>query len=57
MLRLNLLVICAMLSYGRVRKHVTTPFIISLSCTDLTYSAIILPVLGARFATQVRNTF
>ena len=33
----------------RTRRHVTTPFIISLSVLDLIFSAVILPVYAIRF--------
>jgi len=49
---LNLLVIVALLYCRRTRRHVTTPFIISLSVSDLVYSAILLPIMAARFHHQ-----
>jgi len=49
---LNVLVIVALMHYRRTRRHVTTPFIISLSISDLVYSGIILPIMAARFANQ-----
>jgi len=49
---LNILVIVALLHYRRTRQHVTTPFIISLSISDLVYSGFILPIMAARFHHQ-----
>ena len=49
---LNLLVIISLINYRRTRRHVTTPFIISLSVLDLVYAGISLPVLAARFANR-----
>jgi len=49
---LNLLVIVALMHYRRTRRHVTTPFIISLSISDLVYSGFILPIMAARFHHQ-----
>ena len=49
---MNLLVIISLIYYGRTRRHVTTPFIISLSILDLVYAGIILPVYAARFANR-----
>ena len=49
---LNLLVIVSLIYYPRTRRHVTTPFIISLSFYDLVYAGIILPVYAARFSNR-----
>eukprot|EP00092_Neocalanus_flemingeri_P009633 GFUD01010370.1.p1 GENE.GFUD01010370.1~~GFUD01010370.1.p1 ORF type:complete len:420 (-),score=66.22 GFUD01010370.1:529-1788(-) len=49
---LNVLVIVALMHYRRTRRHVTTPFIISLSFSDLVYSGFILPIMAARFDNQ-----
>ena len=49
---LNLLVIVSLIYYPRTRRHVTTPFIISLSVLDLVYAGIILPVYAARFSNR-----
>ena len=49
---LNLVVIISLINYRRTRRHVTTPFIISLSVLDLVYAGIILPVYAARFANR-----
>ena len=49
---LNLLVIISLINYRRTRRHVTTPFIISLSVLDLVYAGLILPVYAARFGNR-----
>ena len=46
---LNLVVIVALLYSKKTRNHVTTPFIVSLSCLDLIYSGYILPIFAVRF--------
>ena len=49
---LNLLVIVSLINYRRTRRHVTTPFIVTLSVLDLVYAGFILPVYAARFANR-----
>merc|ERR1711874_362519 len=44
---LNLLVIVALIHSRRTRRHPTTPFIISLTVSDLVYSGMILPIMAA----------
>ena len=44
--------IISLINYRRTRRHVTTPFIISLSVLDLVYAGIILPVYAVRFANR-----
>lgn len=46
---LNFIIIVAILQYKKTRRHVTTPFIVSVASTDLVYSAFILPILATRF--------
>jgi len=46
---LNMLVIVAVLNYPITRKHATTPFILSITFSDLIYSAFILPIMAKRF--------
>ena len=45
----NLSTIGAMLNHHPVRKHVTTPFIVSLAFSDFLFSAVILPLMSIRF--------
>ena len=49
---LNLVTILALLDYYPVREHVTTPFVISLACSDLLFSTVILPLMAIRFFAQ-----
>ena len=44
--------IISLINYRRTRRHVTTPFIISLSVLDLVYAGILVPVLAARFGNR-----
>eukprot|EP00092_Neocalanus_flemingeri_P075842 GFUD01094018.1.p1 GENE.GFUD01094018.1~~GFUD01094018.1.p1 ORF type:complete len:301 (+),score=69.02 GFUD01094018.1:111-1013(+) len=48
----NLTTIISLLFYRSVRLQVTTPFILSVSFADLTYSTILLPMLIKRFYTR-----
>ena len=41
-----------MIIFRRTRRHVTTPFIISLNVLDLIFSAVILPVYAFRFGNR-----
>ena len=45
----NLLTILSLLNHTPVRKHVTTPFVISLAFSDLIFSGAILPMMAIRF--------
>ena len=45
----NLITIMALLNDLSMRKHITTPFVISLATSDLLFSIIILPLMAARF--------
>jgi len=49
---LNLLVLVAILHYSTTRKHVTTPFIVSTTVSDLIYSVVLLPIMAMRFYHQ-----
>jgi len=46
---LNMLVLVAVLNYPVTRQHATTPFILSITFSDLIYSAFILPIMAMRF--------
>ena len=48
-LTFNLITICALLLHVPVRNHVTTPFVISLACSDLLFSTTILPLQAIKF--------
>ncbi|XP_046745602.1 protein trapped in endoderm-1 [Diprion similis] len=45
----NLMTAIALLKYPRIRKHATTAFVISLSISDLIFSAINMPVTASRY--------
>ena len=49
---LNIITISALLLFRRVRRHVTTLFILSVNFADLLYSLFILPMLSIRFITR-----
>jgi len=46
---LNMLVLVAVLNYPVTRRNATTPFILSITFSDLIYSAVILPIMAMRF--------
>ena len=48
----NLLNILALLNYKPIRAHVTTPFVISLSTSDMLFSGLVLPILSIRFISR-----
>lgn len=45
----NLVTILALLNHLPLRKHVTTPFVISLAVSDFMFSSCILPIMATRF--------
>ncbi|XP_076289496.1 trapped in endoderm 1 [Lasioglossum baleicum] len=45
----NLVTVIALLKYTRLRRHATTAFVISLSISDLIFSAVNLPLTASRF--------
>ncbi|XP_078052264.1 trapped in endoderm 1 [Augochlora pura] len=45
----NLVTVIALLKYTRLRRHATTAFVISLSISDLIFSAFNLPLTASRF--------
>ena len=45
----NMLTILALLNYKKIRVHVTTPFVISLSTSDMLFSGLVLPLQGIKF--------
>ena len=40
------------LKYKPIRTHVTTPFVVSLSTSDMLFSALVLPILCIRFVSR-----
>lgn len=46
---LNLVIILALLNHKSTRRHVTTPFIISLSLSDTLFSCIVLPIQATTY--------
>ena len=46
---INLLTLLSLLYCKRVRQQLTTPYIISVLCSDLLFSAFILPMLASRY--------
>lgn len=44
--------IVALLKYTRLRKHATTAFVISLSISDLIFSAVNLPLTASRYLNE-----
>ena len=49
---LNGVTIAALLNHTPIRRHVTTPFVISLAFSDLLFSVTVLPVMAVRFFTE-----
>ncbi|XP_012542853.1 protein trapped in endoderm-1 [Monomorium pharaonis] len=45
----NLVTVIALLKYTRLRRHATTAFVISLSVSDLIFSAVNLPLTASRY--------
>ncbi|XP_003485278.1 protein trapped in endoderm-1 [Bombus impatiens] len=45
----NLVTVIALLRYTRLRRHATTAFVISLSISDLIFSAVNLPLTASRY--------
>lgn len=45
----NLVTVIALLKYARLRRHATTAFIISLSISDLIFSAVNMPLTASRY--------
>ena len=45
----NVLIIAALLKYKTIRVHVTTPFVISMSMSDILFSGLVLPLQGTKF--------
>ena len=45
----NLITIFSLLNHLPLRKHVTTPFVISLAVSDFMFSTCILPIMAIRF--------
>ncbi|KAG7208339.1 hypothetical protein KM043_014575 [Ampulex compressa] len=45
----NLVTVIALLKYTRLRRHATTAFVISLSISDLIFSAVNLPLTASRY--------
>ena len=48
----NVVTIAALLNHTPIRRHVTTPFVISLAFSDLLFSITVLPVMAVRFFTE-----
>ncbi|XP_048511924.1 protein trapped in endoderm-1 isoform X2 [Athalia rosae] len=48
----NLITVLALLKYARLRRHATTAFVISLSCSDLIFSAVNLPLTASRYINE-----
>lgn len=46
---MNSATIVAILNYPRTRSHVTTPFVVSLACSDFIFSSLTLPTLAIKF--------
>ncbi|XP_040576322.1 protein trapped in endoderm-1 [Lepeophtheirus salmonis] len=49
---LNLVIVLASLNYKKLRYDVTTPFILSLTTSDLLFSSLTLPILAIRFFSE-----
>ena len=45
----NFLTILVLLWKSTLRKHSTTPFLLSLACSDFCFSAFNLPIVAARY--------
>ncbi|KAG5318619.1 GUTR1 protein, partial [Pseudoatta argentina] len=48
----NLITVIALLKYTRLRRHATTAFVISLSISDLIFSAVNLPLTASRYLNE-----
>ncbi|KOC70267.1 Protein trapped in endoderm-1 [Habropoda laboriosa] len=48
----NLITVIALLKYTRLRRHATTAFVISLSISDLIFSAVNLPLTAIRYLNE-----
>ncbi|XP_012215250.1 protein trapped in endoderm-1 [Linepithema humile] len=48
----NLVTVIALLKYARLRRHATTAFVISLSISDLIFSAVNLPLTASRYLNE-----
>ncbi|XP_066582083.1 protein trapped in endoderm-1-like isoform X2 [Prorops nasuta] len=48
----NLITVIALLKYARLRRHATTAFVVSLSVSDLIFSAVNLPLTASRYWNQ-----
>ncbi|XP_031828526.1 trapped in endoderm 1 isoform X1 [Nomia melanderi] len=48
----NLVTVVALLKYTRLRRHATTAFVISLSISDLIFSAVNLPLTASRYLNE-----
>ncbi|KAK2583806.1 hypothetical protein KPH14_009705 [Odynerus spinipes] len=48
----NLVTVIALLKYTRLRRHATTAFVISLSVSDLIFSAVNLPLTASRYLNE-----
>ena len=42
----------ALLRYSRLRRHATTAFVISLSCSDFIFSAVNMPLTASRYLNE-----
>lgn len=48
----NLVTVIALLKYTRLRRHATTAFVISLSISDLIFSAVNMPLTASRYLNE-----
>ncbi|KAH0956555.1 hypothetical protein HN011_003672 [Eciton burchellii] len=48
----NLVTVIALLKYTKLRRHATTAFVISLSVSDLIFSAVNLPLTASRYLNE-----
>ena len=48
----NIVTILALLNHTPLRRHVTTPFVISLAFSDFLFSFAVLPLMAIRFFAQ-----
>ncbi|XP_071580394.1 protein trapped in endoderm-1 [Temnothorax nylanderi] len=48
----NLITVIALLKYTKLRRHATTAFVISLSISDLIFSAVNLPLTASRYLNE-----
>ncbi|KAG8040448.1 hypothetical protein G9C98_002444 [Cotesia typhae] len=48
----NLVTVIALMKYTRLRRHATTAFVISLSISDLIFSAVNLPLTASRYLNE-----